>query len=73
MRFYLNGTRDLVLNIYPNGVMLKKEAMAIKEQFQNSDFDDFSTSDGWLDCWKTTLLTRLETCYFLDGDDKQID
>ena len=34
--------------------MLKEEAMAIKEQLQNSDFDDFNTSDGWLDCWKTT-------------------
>ena len=28
--------------------------MAIKEQLQDSDFVDFSTSDGWLDCWKTT-------------------
>ena len=34
--------------------MLKEEAMAIKEQHQSSNFDDFSTSDGWLDCWKTT-------------------
>ena len=33
--------------------MLKEEAMAIKEQLQNSGFDDFSASDGWLDCWKT--------------------
>ena len=36
-------------NICPNGVILKKEAMAKKEQLQNSDL-----SDGWLDCWKTT-------------------
>ena len=42
-------------NIYSNGIMLKEEAMAIKEQLQNSDFDDFSASDGWLDCWKTTV------------------
>ena len=41
-------------NIYPNGVMFKEEGMAIKEQPQNSNFDDFSASDGWLDCWKTT-------------------
>ena len=34
--------------------MLKEDAMAIKEQLQNSDFDDFSAPDGWLDCWKTT-------------------
>ena len=45
-------------NIYPNGVMLKEEAMAIKEQLQNSDFDDFSASDGWLDCWKTTYSVK---------------
>ena len=43
-------------NIYPNGVMLKEEAMAIKEQLQNSDFDDFN--DGWLDCWKTTYSVK---------------
>ena len=61
MRFYLNGTRDLVLNIYPNGVILKEEAMAIKEQLQNSDFNDFSASDGWLDCWKTTYSVK-ESC-----------
>ena len=40
-------------NIYTNGVMLKEETMAIKEQFQNSDFDD-----GWLDCWKTTYSVK---------------
>ena len=34
--------------------MLKGEAIATKEQLQNSGFDDFSASDGWLDCWKTT-------------------
>ena len=33
--------------------MLNEEAMVIKEQLQNSDFDDFSASDGWLECWKT--------------------
>ena len=43
----------LCFNINPNGVMLKEEAMVIKEQLQNSDFDDFSASDGWLECWKT--------------------
>ena len=48
----------LCSNIYPNGVMLKEEAMAIKEQLQNSDFDDFSASDGWLDCWKTTYSVK---------------
>ena len=51
-------TRCCACNIYPNGVMLKGEAMAIKEQFQNSDFVDFSASDGWLDCWKTTYSVK---------------
>ena len=56
-------------NVNPNGITLKEEVMGIKEQLQNSDFDDFSTSDGWLDFWRTTysvknvaLLARLETC-----------
>ena len=37
-------------NIYLNGVMLKEEVMAVKEQLQNSDFDDFSDSNDWVDC-----------------------
>ena len=45
-------------NVYANGVMLKVEAMTIKEQLQNSDFDDFSASDGWLDCRKTTYSVK---------------
>ena len=39
-------------NIYPNGVMPKEKTIVIKEQLQNSDFDDFNASDVWLDCWK---------------------
>ena len=38
--------------------MLKEEAMAIKEQLQNRDFDDFSALDGWLDCWKATYSIK---------------
>ena len=45
-------------NIYPNGAMLKEEGMAIKEQLQNSDFDDFNSSDACLDCWKTTYSVK---------------
>ena len=45
-------------NIYPNGAMLKEEAMAIKEQLKNSGFDDFRASDGWLDRWKTTYSIK---------------
>ena len=32
--------------------------MKRKEQLQNSDFDGFSASDGWLDCWKTTYSVK---------------
>ena len=45
-------------NIYPNGAMLKEEAMAIKDKIKNSDFDDFRASDGWLDRWKTTYSVK---------------
>ena len=38
--------------------MLKDEGIATKEQLQNSGFDDFSASDGWLDCWKTTYSVK---------------
>ena len=45
-------------NIYPNGVMLKEEAMTIKEQLQNSNLDDFGAWDVWLDCWKTKYSVK---------------
>ena len=32
--------------------------MAIKEQLQNSDFDDFCALNGWLECWKTTYFVK---------------
>ena len=52
--------------------------MAIKEQLQKSDFDNFSNSDSWLDCWKTTYSIEErrivgkaggEDGYFLDEED----
>ena len=64
--------------------MLKEEAIAIKEQLQNSGFDDFSVSDCWLDCWKTysvkercivgeTRDVSTERVFSLDAEEKQID
>ena len=64
--------------------MLKEEAIAIKEQLQNSGFDDFSASDCWLDCWKTysvkercivgeTRDVSTERVFSLDAEEKQID
>ena len=38
--------------------MLQEEAMGIKEQLQNSKFDDLSALDGWLDCWKTAFFVK---------------
>ena len=55
-------------NIYPNGVMLKEEVMAIKEQLQNSNFDDFSASDGWLDYWKTIYFVNKRRIVCEAGD-----
>ena len=49
---------DVIQHGMLNGVMLKEEAMAIKENFQNSNFEDFSAPDGWLDCWKTTYSVK---------------
>ena len=45
-------------NIYTNGVILKEEVKTIKERFWNIDFDEFSPSGGWLDCWKTTYSVK---------------
>ena len=64
--------------------MLKEEAMAIKVQLQNSDYDDFSPLDGWLDCWKATYTVKerrvfgeagdvYRSGYFIDGVDKRIE
>lgn len=45
-------------NIFPNGVMLKEEAICIKEKLKNSDYDDFGASDGWLDGWKSSYSIK---------------
>ena len=45
-------------NIFPNGVMIKEEAMLVKERLQNSDYDGFNASDGWLDGWKTSYAIK---------------
>ena len=46
------------LNIYPNGPMLKDEAMAIKESLQDGSLDQFCASDGWLDMWKSAYTIK---------------
>ena len=38
--------------------MLKEDAMALKQRLQNSDYDSFHASDGWLDGWKASYAIR---------------
>ena len=45
-------------NSYPNGPLLKDEAMKIKNQLQNSDLDGFVASNGWLEKWKATYAIK---------------
>ena len=45
-------------NFYPNGPLLKEEAMEIKNQLQNSDVDGFVASDGWFEKWKATYVIK---------------
>ena len=44
--------------LYLNGPLLKEEAMEIKEQLQDSEFDGFVASDGWLDKWKASYAIK---------------
>ena len=38
--------------------MLKEEAMAVKESLQDSRFDQFRASDGWLDKWESAYTIK---------------
>ena len=72
-------------NIYPNGVILEEKAMTIKDQLHNSNFDDFSVSDGFARLLENNIFRkRTWSCwrgrrrvyrngYFVDGEDKRID
>ena len=53
---------------YPNGPLLKEEAMEIKNQLQNSDFDGFVASDGWLEKWKATYAIKEKRIIGEGGD-----
>ena len=55
---YLWYQRCCASNIYPNGLMLKEEAMAIKESLQDSSLDQFCASDGWLATWKSAYIIK---------------
>ena len=48
--------------------MLKEEAMALKEKLQNSEYDSFHASDGWLDGWKANYAIRERRIVVEAGD-----
>ena len=48
--------------------MLKEEVMALEEKLQNSDYDSFHASDGWLDGWKASYGIR-ERCIIGEARD----
>ena len=45
-------------NIYPNGPMLKEEALKIKEKLQNNTLDSFIALEGWLNKWKAAYAAK---------------
>ena len=45
-------------NIYPDGPMLKKEAMEIKKCLDKVEFKNFTASNGWLEKWKISYGVR---------------
>ena len=55
-------------NFYPNGPLMKEEAMEIKNQLQNSDLDGFVASDGWLEKWKATYAIKEKRIVGAGGD-----
>ena len=42
--------------------------MEIKNQLQNSDFDGFVASDGWLEKWKATYAIKEKRIVGEGGD-----
>ena len=55
---YLRYQRCYASNIYPNGPILKEEAMAMKESLQDSSLDQLRALDGWLDTWKSAYAIK---------------
>ena len=45
-------------NIYPDGQMLKEEALEIKKHLDNDEFSTFTASNGWLEKWKISYGIR---------------
>ena len=65
----MSGTKNCCYsNFYPNGPLLKEEAMEIKSQFQNSNLDGFVASDRWLEKWKATYAIKEKRIVGEGGD-----
>ena len=45
-------------NIYPDGPMLKEEAMEVKKCCDKVEFKTFTASNGWLEKWKISYGAR---------------
>ena len=45
-------------NIDPDGPMLKEETMEIKKCVDKVEFENFTTSNGWLEKWKSSYGIR---------------
>ena len=45
-------------NTYPDGPMLKEEAMEIKTCLDKVEFKNFTASNGWLEKWKISYGVR---------------
>ena len=66
MTFYMTGIKNVVpQNVVP---VIKEEAMGIKNQLQNSDFDGFAASDRWLDKRKSTYAIKAQQIVGEAGD-----
>ena len=50
--------KSCAANIYPDGPMLKEEAMEIKKCLDKVEFKNFTTSNGWLEKWKISYGVR---------------
>ena len=55
-------------NVFPDGPMLKEEAMLIKESLNKDELASFTASNGWLEKFKQTYELR-ETRITGEADD----
>ena len=59
MKFSLPGIKKCAsANVFPDGPMLKEEAMLIKERLNKDELATFTASNGWLEKFKQTYGLR---------------